>query len=336
MTEKIRYRVRRPAQQQEQKNQNRVILVLSFLFLLALFISLMVPVYYVPLFRNISARYGLSIDIARKLTLLDLALNSLGIETPNMASAFQKYQSEYEPDIFYTSRFNTTEAGANRLINAKETYYHEYERTHKRPAEIAGIYQNKTTVSVPEIDGDLKGVRALPKGEDFDIFGDDDGFTDFSYKKATASTQSQDEVMGSTRRQVRGSFDRDGQRGGQGAGGQTNASKKPEPLPDFASSVYKQDGEGEVQTLENSRMIKPVVSGQDFSVVKPDGIVSQLVGDSSFTDTFAALRNFGGFDGTLGYYVKDDQPINNGVHCKPDTLQRREEYMRENLIISSL
>ena len=102
MTEKIRYRVRRPAQQQEQKNQNRFILVMSFLFLLALFISLMVPVYYVPLFRNISARYGLSVDIARKLTLLDLALNSLGIETPNMASAFQKYQSEYEPDIFYT------------------------------------------------------------------------------------------------------------------------------------------------------------------------------------------------------------------------------------------
>ncbi len=305
MTQKIKHQVRSAQQQEkEQKNQNRFFLVMSFLFLLVLLISLVVPVYYIPLFRNISGRYGLSVDIARKLTLIDLALNSFGIETPNMASAFQKYQAEYEPDVFYTSRFNTAEAGANRLINAKVTYYHEYERTHKRPAEIAGIYQDKTAVSVPEIDGDLKGVRALPKGDSFTDF-EDDGFTDFSYKRATARTQNQDEVMGSKRRQVRGSFDRDG----QNAQGQVNASQKPEPLPDFASSVYKSDGdEGEVQTLENSRMVKPIVSGPDFSVVKPEGVISQLIGDSSFTDTFAALRNFGGYDGALGYYVKDDLP----------------------------
>lgn len=305
MTQKIKHQVRSAEQQEkEQKKQNRFFLVMSFLFLFILLISLVVPVYYIPLFRNISGRYGLSVDIARKLTLIDLALNSFGIETPNMASAFQKYQAEYEPDVFYTSRFNTAEAGANRLINAKVTYYHEYERTHKRPAEIAGIYQDKTAVSVPEIDGDLKGVRALPKGDSFTDF-EDDGFTDFSYKRATARTQNQDEVMGSKRRQVRGSFDRDG----QNAQGQVNASQKPEPLPDFASSVYKSDGdEGEVQTLENSRMVKPVVSGPEFSVVKPEGVISQLIGDSSFTDTFAALRNFGGYDGALGYYVKDDLP----------------------------
>ncbi len=296
---------------QEEKNRKKFFLIMSFLFLFALIISLTVPVYYVPLFKNISTRYGLSTDIARKLTLLDLALNSFGIETPNMASVYRKQQIEYEPDMFYATRFNADglNVGSSRLINAKETYYHEYERTRKRPAEIAGIYKDGTTAKVPEISGKLKGVRALPKGnfDDSSGLGGDEGFTDFTYKKATATTKNKEEVMGSSHRQVRGSFDRDDQTT-QGAGEKITASKKPEPLPDFASSVYNKDGGEEVQTLENSRMIKPVVSGQEFSVTKPENMIDQLIGDGSFTDTFAALRNFGGYDGALGYYVKDDLP----------------------------
>lgn len=289
---------------QEQKKFNKLFLFLCFASLGALFVSFMVPVYYVPLFNSISARYGLSVDIARRLTLLDLALDSLGVETPNMASAFKQQKIDYQPEIFITSRFNTD--GASHLINVKETYYHEYERTHKRPAEVAGIYKDKTAVNTPEIDGDLSGVRALPKG-DF-LTTDDDGFTDFSYKKATATTSNKEEVMGSKRRQVRGSFDRQDQ--GVVVNGGRSSNKKPEPLPDFVSSIYNPTGRGEeVQTLENSRMIKPVVSGEPFSVVKPEGVISKLVGDSSFTDTFSVLRNFGGnIGGSLGYYVKDDLP----------------------------
>ena len=309
--------VSKQLQEQEEKRQNRFFLVMSFLFLLALIVSFMVPVYYVPLLNNISSKYGLSADITRKLTLLDLALSSLGIETPNMAAVFKKQNTEYEPDIFYASRFSDL-GTKNRLINVKETYYHEYERTRKRPAELAGIYQDKTAVSTPEISGNLKGVRALPDDGylDADGFGDsvnsnkDDGFTDFSYKKATATSANQDEIMGSKRRQVRGSFDRQGQ-GVEGEGdaqGEGKSSNKRESLPGFASSIYQQDEATETQTLENSRMVKPVVSGEQFSVTKPDGVISKLIGDSSFTDTFASLSNFGGYDGVLGYYVKDDMP----------------------------
>ena len=288
----------KPALKQERKSQSKLLLYSALLLLLLLLASFMVPVYYVPLFSKITARYGLSGDIARKLTLLDLALNSLGVETPNMASAFRKQNIEYEPDVFYASRFNADVS--NRLINAKETYYYEYERTKKRPAEIAGIYQNGKAVNTPEIDGDLKGVRALPKGDFLD-----DGFTDFSYKQATATTASKDEIMGSKRRQVRGSFDR------QGEGAQEQPSKKREPLPDFASSIYNQDEKGETQTLNNSRIVKPIVSGEPFSVKKSEGVIAKLVGDSSFTDSFAALTNFGGYEGALGYYIKDDLPKEN-------------------------
>lgn len=295
----------RPAMKQESKGQNRLILFLSFLFLSALFVSFIVPVYYVPLFSNIASKYGLSVDISRKLTLLDLALSSLGIETPNMASAFKQQEVIYEPEVFLVSRFNMD--GSSHLINAKETYYHEYERTRKRPAEVAGIYNDGKSAGAPRIDGDLRGVRALPEDNYFDDdnFGDDSGFTKFGYKRATATTANSDEVMGSKRRQVRGNFDRQTQ-GSQG--GQAGNSQKPEPLPDFASSIYDKDEKGETQTLENSRMVKPVVSGQSFSVLRTEHVVSQLMGDSSFMNIFSPLKNFGGYNGVLGYYIKDDLP----------------------------
>lgn len=295
----------RPAMKQESKGQNRLILFLSFLFLSALFVSFIVPVYYVPLFSNIASKYGLSVDISRKLTLLDLALSSLGIETPNMASAFKQQEVIYEPEVFLVSRFDMD--GSSHLINAKETYYHEYERTRKRPAEVAGIYNDGKSAGAPRIDGDLRGVRALPEDNYFDDdnFGDDSGFTKFGYKRATATTANSDEVMGSKRRQVRGNFDRQTQ-GSQG--GQAGNSQKPEPLPDFASSIYDKDEKGETQTLENSRMVKPVVSGQSFSVLRTEHVVSQLMGDSSFMNIFSPLKNFGGYNGVLGYYIKDDLP----------------------------
>ncbi len=293
----------KPVKNQENKNQNKFFLVMSFIFLGALLVSFVTPVYYVPLFSNISLKYGLSGDIARKLTLLDLALSSLGIETPNMAIAFKKQSVDYQPDVFYTSRFNTD--NSNRLINAKKTYYYEYERTRKRPDEIAGIYQDGKAVNTPEIDGELKGVRALPKDDYFDDFSKDDGFTDFTYKKATATTASQDEVMGSKRRQVRGSFDRDN----QGQAGQSQTSSKPEPLPDFAYSVYSSGDEVETQILENSRMIKPIIAGELFSVVKSDGVTDKIIRNRSFTESFASLNYFGGYDGNMGFYVKDNMPI---------------------------
>ena len=137
----------KPVKNRENKSQNRFFLVMSFVFLSALLISFMVPVYYVPLFKNIASKYGLPDSITSKLTLLDLALNSLGIETPNMAAAFKKHDIKYEPDVFYTSRFSETGSGG-RLINAKETYYHEYERTKKRPVEIRCLHYKFRSLSM--------------------------------------------------------------------------------------------------------------------------------------------------------------------------------------------
>ena len=176
--------------------------------------------------------------------MLDLALSSFGIETKNMAEAFKKQEVVYEPDVFLSSRF---ESGTNRLINARETYYHEYEKTRRRPAEIAGIYQNGNQANTPQIDGDLKGVRALPK----DNYFDDDGFTDFSYKRATARSANRAEDLGA-KRQVRGSFDRQGQSAQDRQGA---SSKKHEPLPDFASSIYDEENKEKPLTLANSRMV---------------------------------------------------------------------------------
>lgn len=299
----------KPANQQEHKGRKRLILFLSLLFLGALFVSFVTPVYYVPLFSNISSKYGLSVDIARKLTLLDLALNSLGVETNNMKNAFKKHDVVYEPEIFLTSRFDMGGGSNGRLINAKQTYYHEYERTHKRPAEVAGIYKDDKEINTPEIDGDLKGVRALPKGN----FFDDDGFTNSGYKgRSSAGTVGmKDEIMGSKRRQVRGSFDKPdtyGQgTGGQGAGGE-GTSSKPEPLPDFAASIYDDEEKGVTQTLENSRMVKPVVSGPQFTVKKRDDIVNSLIADSNFTSMLSPIGSFGLHNKVLGFYVKDDLP----------------------------
>jgi len=300
----------KPANKQEHKGQKKLILFLSLLFLGALFVSFVTPVYYVPLFSNISSKYGLSVDIARKLTLLDLALNSLGVETNNMKNAFKKHDVVYEPEILLTSRFDMGGGSNERLINAKQTYYHEYERTHKRPAEVAGIYKDDKEANTPEIDGDLKGVRALPKDDYFD-----DDFTDFKYKgkgKGTnTATGIKDEIMGSKRRQVRGSFDKADtyaqSSDGQGPDGNTKPSK-PEPLPDFASSIYDDDGKEVTQTLENSRIVKPVVSGPEFTVKKKDDIVNALVADSNFTSMLSPIGSFGVHNKVLGFYVKDDLP----------------------------
>ena len=273
-----------------KQKQNRLISYLAFLLLLFLLVSFMVPVYYVPLFKKISTRYGLTSNITKKLTLFDLALNSLGIETSNMSAAFQKQDIEYGHDVFYTSRFSLD--GKNRLINAKETYYHEYEKTKKRPAEIAGIYKDSTDINIPEIDGNLRGIRALPKGD----FRDDN--FDLNYKKNDIAGN-----LGGKRRHVRGSFDRSGENVENQSG-----AEKHEPLPDFAASIYVQDETEEAQTLNNSRMVKPIVEGEPFSVARSQNVIAKLVGDSSFTDTFAALKNFGGYGGALGYYIKDDLP----------------------------
>ena len=304
----------------KQQSEKRWSLALGLLFLLALLISISVPVYYVPLFNNISAKYGLPSDIARKLTLLDLSLSSLGVETKNMKDAFKKQKMEDESSPFYTAYYQEPEG--SRLINAKETYYHEFERTRRRPAEVAGVYQDGKTVGTPEISDTVKGVRSLPKGstiDDMDYTGysggkssgkagqakkigaGDDGYTDFSYKDSTATTASKDEVLGSSKRQVRGAYDNRGERiiAGQ-------ARPKHADMPDFASTIYNSNGQEETLTLKNSPIQKPLVIGEPFTVVKTENSISQLVGDSSFVDTFSTLSNFGVTQGVLGHYVQDD------------------------------
>ncbi len=286
----------------KEKSQKRLFLGLGLLFLLALFISFSVPVYYVPLFNNISSRFGLPSDVSRKLTLLDLALSSLGIETQNMTEAFKKQKIVDETNPFYTAYYELP--AGSRLINAKETYYHEFERTRRRPTEVAGVYQDGKSAKTPEIGDTVKGVRALPDSSSLtsaDIDGVDDGYTDFSYKRATARTNSKDEILGNSKRQVRGAYDNEGTTVGN------QSRPKHEDLPDFASTIYNPaTGQNETLTLSNSRMMKPLVIGEPFTVAKSENVITRLVGDSSFTDSFSFLGNFGGAKGSLGYYVKDD------------------------------
>ncbi len=285
----------------KEKNRKRWLLVFGLLFLLALFVSFSVPVYYVPLFNNISAKYGLPSDVSRKLTLLDLSLSSLGIETQNMTEAFKKQKIVDDINPFYTAYYEPP--AGRRLINAKETYYHEFERTRRRPAEVAGVYKDGKSAETPEIGDTVKGVRALPDSSSLtnaDIEGEGlaSGNTDFSSKNSTVRTNSKDEISGSSKRQVRGAYDNDG-----------SGRPKHEYLPDFASTIYDAaNGQEEPLTLNNSRMVQPVVNGAPFTVSKSEDTISKLIDGSSFVDNLVLSSNFGNAGGSLGYYVTDDLP----------------------------
>ena len=153
-------------QKQKEQNQKRFYWVLSLLLVLAIIVVIAVPVSYVPLFNHISQKFGLSNDIARKLTLIDLAFSSLGVETKNMKETFKKADIVYEPSVFLASRYETQN---KRLLDARQMYYNEYEYTHKRPAEIAGIYQDGKEAETPELATQSVGVRAVPEEDYFRI-----------------------------------------------------------------------------------------------------------------------------------------------------------------------
>ena len=184
----------------KQQSQKKLYLGLVLLLILAMFITIAVPVSYVPLLSNIASKFGLSISVARKLTLLDLALSSVGVETKNMQEAFKKQEIVNEPQMFLSSIF---EPQTERLLNAREIYYNEYEKTRRRPSEIAGIYQDGKEADAPEISGELKGIRALPSD---DYLSSSQGFEDGSYG-ADAGKSAVNKGRG-TRRQARSSYDR--------------------------------------------------------------------------------------------------------------------------------
>ncbi len=276
----------------KQQSQKKLYLGLVLLLILAMFITIAVPVSYVPLLSNIASKFGLSASVARKLTLLDLALSSVGVETKNMQETFKKQEIVNEPQMFLSSIF---EPQTERLLNAREMYYNEYEKTRRRPSEIAGIYQDGKEADTPEISGELKGVRALPSG---DYLSSSQGFEDGSYYGADAGKSAVNKGRG-TRRQARSSYDKQDK--------EQIVSK--EALPDFVSSVYDTTSQAQSRTIDlnNSRIVKPVFSGSPFKVDKTESSVSKLIGASAFAKTFGSLRSFGGRE-VLGYYVADELP----------------------------
>lgn len=145
-----------------KETQNKRNLILPFLLVLLIFAAIAVPVSYIPILNNIATRFGLPQEITRQLTLTDLALNSLGIETDAMKEAFKQGDSTAGPaDPAFYSRF---EPEMSHLINARETYFYEFERTRRRPDEISGIYKDGKEVSTPNLkQGQVAGVRSLPK-----------------------------------------------------------------------------------------------------------------------------------------------------------------------------
>lgn len=150
----------RPNKQKE--NQKKVSLVLAFLLVFIVFAAIAVPVSYIPFLNKIAQSFGLPTAITRQLTLLDLSLNSLGIETDAMKEAFKQDDITAGPmnPLLY-SRF---EPEMSHLINARETYFYEFERTHRRPDEISGIYKDGKEVNTPNLkQGQVAGVRSLPK-----------------------------------------------------------------------------------------------------------------------------------------------------------------------------
>ena len=167
----------KPRPDKQKENQKKISLILAFLLVFIVFAAIAVPVSYIPFLNNIAQSFGLPTAITRQLTLIDLALNSLGVETDSMKVAFKQNDITAGPmnPVLY-SRF---EPEISHLIDARETYFYEYERTHRRPEEIAGIYKDGKEVNTPNLkQGQVGGVRSLPKEAEIK----DDTFPGSSYQ----------------------------------------------------------------------------------------------------------------------------------------------------------
>lgn len=324
----------RPNQRAER--QKKTYLILGLVLVLLVFSAVVVPVSYIPLLNNIAHKFGLSTEITRQLTLVDLALDSLGVETARAKEAFKQNEVNDAPSPILYSRY---EPEISHLINARETYYYEYERTRRRPDEIAGVYKDGQEVATPNLKQDkVKGVRALPSEDYLDdaaAYGPQD-YESSAVKSGTAAnasrrrsrlgpngaayTVSADEISAdgtnkADARKVRRSFDKE-----TGKSGESSA------MPSFVSTVYAnnstansgtnsqtQTAETQTETLDinNSRMIKPVFKGENFNVSKRDTPMETLFGSSDFVRNLNSLR-FGGHE-ALGFFVADDVPTSSGL-----------------------
>ena len=291
MENKIKPNIR-PVMGRQQKSQKRFFLVMSLLFLAALLISMLSPVYYVPLFKNIAIKYGLSVDIAKQLTLFDLALSSLGVETENMARAFQKYKVEYEPDIFLSSRASTE----GSLI--------DFDKIYQGPEYADDIQSKKQNAAGGIVEaGRTATARAINRSN----LKDNDRISDLNSGKYTEYIDVDDELTGSKRRQVRGSFDIQDEGPIDVEALAVSRAYPDDNRPSYSEEVAR-------KTEEEFPTVKPVIIGETPNFAKPERRIAELVGDSSFTDTFSSLRNFGGHEGILGYYIKDDMPVPGFFH----------------------
>ena len=292
-------------QKQKEQNQKRFYWVLSLLLVAAIIVVIAVPVSYVPLFSNISQKFGLSNEIARKLTLVDLAFSSLGVETKNMKETFKKADIVYEPSVFLASRYETQD---KRLLDARQMYYNEYEYTHKRPAEIAGIYQDGKEAETPELAAQAVGVRAVPE-EDYLS----DNFSNTKISKISGNSDISVADAGTIARKARQASDRDEAK-------RAAEQKINESLPQFANSIYDKkptDAElskdkneqamTETLDLNNSRIIKPILQGSVTSIGKKTSPIESLMSAGTVSHVLGTPGTFGGHE-ALGYYVGDDLP----------------------------
>ena len=313
----------------QKQKQKSMTLALTFLLVFILFAAVAIPVSYVPGLKDIAHKFGLPDSITRKLTLIDLALSSLGVETSATKDAFKQSEIIDSPEnpLLYASY----EPEISHLIDARKTYYYEYEKTRRRPDEISGIYQDGKDVAVPDLkQGQVGGVRSLPNE---DYLNDDYNPSDEEYEGGKAGSSrtrrslekgsrgssfrgesyTVDDSFGNTseKRKKRSSFDK-------GAGGSGDPA-----MPGFVSSVYadnpspknnKKDEDPattETVDLNNSRMIKPVVNNPSFGVVKRETPIEEFVGNNDLTKNLNDWRSMGGNE-VLGYYVADDVTENVG------------------------
>ena len=316
-------------------HQKKVSLVLAALLVIFVLSAVVIPVSYIPLLNNIAHNFGLSSSVTRQLTLLDLALDSLGVETERSREVFKQHEVNDAPSPILYSHY---EPEVSHLINARETYYHEFERTRRRPAEVAGIYKDGKEVSIPNLkQGKLSGVRSLPAENylnDDSVYNSEDYESEagasrsarrateglagsgksssFKLRPSNGTVYTEDEIAaegsaGKSKdsRKTRKSFDKDGK--------QNNNTES--VMPNFVSTVYetkpakgKDSEEAETQTVDinNSRMIRPVFKGSTFDVSKRETPMATLMGSADFVKNLSSLR-FGGY-GTLGFFVADNIP----------------------------
>ena len=294
-------------QKQKAQNQKKLFLGLALVFVIVVIIAIAVPVSHVPLLNNIAKKFGLSQDIAKQLTLVDLAFSSFGVETTNMKKAFQKVDISYEPQVFLASRYETQD---KRLLDARQMYYNEFEYTRKRPAEIAGIYQDGKEADIPEIAEDTVGTRAVPEEN---YLAETPSFGGGTARGVSNGTVNVKGAEGQSGRKARQASDRD-------AAKRAAEQKINEALPQFANSIYDKKPTGadlskdkqeqaltETLDLNNSRMIQPILQGSVVGVGKKTSPIESIMSAGAVSHVLGTPGTFGGH-GALGYYIADDLP----------------------------